>query len=176
MTGMNELWVDMFNSPITPLEEHFMQGVLRKVGEDEPLIALAAILVHFLNFVLLQDPNSPFAITARLGRTMNQLEVGISQMNSAAHDLAGHLSELRGDATFARNTLIEARNFALMVKRMPRPDVKLEFDYGEGSLGYVLQKGALRNVVYAAFWASVAGTLLTTAVVVYIFGMIGYFW
>ena len=94
MSDLHDLWQDLFSTKISPLEEDLMRGISEHIDEKDPVILLAAVLVHMLTKVLLQDPASPFRIASRLGKAMEELEASLISLRTHASGVEQYVKDL----------------------------------------------------------------------------------
>lgn len=162
MIVLNDLWNDLFGQPITPLEENMMEGIAGHVDESDSVIILAAIIVHMLTKVLLQDPASPFVIARSFGKSMTELEVSLNAIRAQAGSLHAHLNELRGDAVFTRNTLELARKDAKERRKIPPPVLELNPNTGSYEWEHTLAPNAMKKIYVTTISSSLIGSTVVT--------------
>ena len=165
MSDLNNLWHDLFSTKISPLEEDLMQGISEHIDENDPVILLAAVLVHMLTKVLLQDPASPFRIASRLGKAMEELEAGLISLRMHAEAVETYVKELRSDANLTLYALQQAREYAKEGRKKPAPILKLDPEPGSAAWRYTLSPNALGRITTSSFFASFCGSGLVAAVI-----------
>lgn len=162
MIVLNDLWTDLFDEPITPLEENMMEGIVGHVDESDSVIVLAAIIVHMLTKVLLQDPASPFVIASTFTKSIKDLEVSLNVIRREAGGLHVYLSELRGDAEITRQTLKLARVVAKERRKIPPPVLELNPDTGHSEWEHTLAPNAMRKIYVATAFSSLFGATIVS--------------
>ena len=165
MSDLHDLWQDLFSTKISPLEEDLMRGISEHIDEKDPVILLAAVLVHMLTKVLLQDPASPFRIASRLGKAMEELEASLISLRTHASGVEQYVKDLRGDANLTLHALEQAREYAKEGRKKPAPILKLDPEPGSAAWRYTLSPNALGRVTTSAFLASFFGSGLMTAAI-----------
>jgi len=165
MSALHDLWQDLFATEISPLEEDLMRGVSEHIDENDPVIVLAAVLVHMLTKVLLQDPASPFRIASSLGKAMEELEAGLVSLRMHAEAVELYVKDLRSDANLTLHALEQAREYAKEGRKKPAPILKLDPEPGSAAWRYTLSPNALGRVTTSSFFASFCGSGLVAAVI-----------
>lgn len=165
MSDLHDLWQDLFSTRISPLEEDVMRGISEHIDEKDPVILLAAVLVHMLTKVLLQDPASPFRIASRLGKAMEELEASLISLRMHAEAVEVYVKDLRSDANLTLYALQEAREYTKEGRKKPAPILKLDPEPGSAAWRYTLSPNALSRVTTSSFLASFCGSGLVAAVI-----------
>ena len=143
-----------------------MEGVAEYVDDSEGVLVLAALQVHMLTKVLLQDPASPFVIAKNLAPEMKKLTATIDTIRQHAGSLEMYLNQLRADAVFTRNTLELARADAKDRRKIPPAVLKLDENTGHPEWEHTLAPNALRRIYVASILSSlVSGSVVAFLVV-----------
>ncbi|MEP2722589.1 hypothetical protein [Roseibium sp.] len=166
MIVLEELWNDLFSTAITPLEKRLMEGVADYIDDSEPVLLLAALQVHMLTKVLLQDPASPFVIARKLTPGVEKLTATLDVIRQQAGSLELHLNQLRADAVFTRNTLQLARADAKERRKIPPAVLKLDENTGHPEWEHTLAPNALRKIYLASTFSSLIGGSVAASLVV----------
>lgn len=119
MATLDDLWHDLFAKPITNFERRIMTGVLDYVGERSAILVLSAILVYFLTFVLLRDPNSLLVTSKKIGNAMEDLEKRLNDNEQFAFALMQAQRDLWTEVAKTRNVLAIARRDAEERRGLP---------------------------------------------------------
>lgn len=108
---LEELWLELFNQNITPIEASLLAAVDRKVDSDSPLLILASLMVRMQYLVLVENKDSPFRALASVRRTMDEHRRSVEQISETYHMLRLNLSEWNGILARTEHEFYELREF-----------------------------------------------------------------
>lgn len=163
MTRVEDFWIELFGEPIDPESHNIMKGVFAFVDDDEPMAILAAIPTYVLVRYMLRDERGPFQISARLKRSIENLEEVLKRLEGASVAAEERFNGLNEKLKIVENLLYEARCFSADTRRHP-PVLKVEPHPAEMSWGYALAPSAMKQFRRQMYGASAACCLATAVI------------
>lgn len=157
MTHLYDLWEDLFGVEITALELKVLEGVERRVGSNDTILILCALLIYFIVLVLFRDQRSPFVRAKHLGDQAAKLEKTLSELHETvawqmvhAQSLYPEVEKLMKAVQKTERVLSKARKDAWEREEFPRR--------------------AYHKMAWVCFISSGFGTLATVVLVMLVTG------
>ena len=123
MSHIAELWQELFGKEISRFEHEILEGVAKRVGEDDTTLILCAIIIHFLVLILFRDPESPFVVAKTTAKELKgeliKLRDYLKMDQDHSYLLGIELRDLRQTVELTENALNRARKDAREREEFP---------------------------------------------------------